>query len=40
MAEKSRTIPSFTVGDYGAFALAGAMGCGITHGAMTPIDVI
>ncbi|OBA19836.1 hypothetical protein METBIDRAFT_208587 [Metschnikowia bicuspidata var. bicuspidata NRRL YB-4993] len=40
MAEKARTIPSFTIGDYGAFALAGAMGCGITHGAMTPIDVI
>lgn len=39
MAEK-KSIPSFTIGDYGAFALAGAMGCGITHGAMTPIDVV
>lgn len=40
MAEKQKTIPTFTVADYGKFALAGAMGCGITHGAMTPIDVI
>lgn len=40
MASKSKTIPTFTVGDYASFALAGAMGCGITHGAMTPIDVI
>ncbi|KAK6459448.1 mitochondrial phosphate carrier protein [Scheffersomyces xylosifermentans] len=34
------TIPQFSVGDYASFALAGAMGCGITHGAMTPIDVV
>lgn len=40
MAEKQKTIPTFTVADYGKFALAGAMGCGVTHGAMTPIDVI
>jgi len=33
-------IPQFTVGDYASFALAGAMGCGVTHGAMTPIDVV
>lgn len=39
MAEQ-RVLPTFTIKDYGAFALAGAMGCGITHGAMTPIDVI
>lgn len=35
-----KTIPTFTVKDYGSFALAGAIGCGVTHGAMTPIDVI
>lgn len=39
MAAKQE-LPTFTVGDYASFALAGAMGCGITHGAMTPIDVI
>lgn len=33
-------IPEFTVKDYASFALAGAMGCGLTHGAMTPIDVV
>ncbi|KAK6463808.1 mitochondrial phosphate transport protein [Scheffersomyces coipomensis] len=33
-------IPQFTIGDYASFALAGAMGCGVTHGAMTPIDVV
>lgn len=33
-------IPEFTVKDYASFALAGAMGCGVTHGAMTPIDVV
>ncbi|KAG7191640.1 mitochondrial phosphate carrier protein [Scheffersomyces spartinae] len=36
----SQQIPQFTLKDYGAFALAGAAGCGVTHGAMTPIDVI
>lgn len=40
MATKQKTIPNFTLKDYGSFALAGAMGCGVTHGAMTPIDVI
>ncbi|KAK6205204.1 mitochondrial phosphate transport protein [Scheffersomyces amazonensis] len=34
------SIPQFTIGDYASFALAGAMGCGVTHGAMTPIDVV
>ncbi|CAK7909228.1 mitochondrial phosphate carrier protein [[Candida] anglica] len=34
------TLPSFTIGDYASFALAGAIGCGATHGAMTPIDVV
>lgn len=33
-------LPAFTVGDYASFALAGAIGCGTTHGAMTPIDVV
>lgn len=33
-------LPQFTVKDYASFALAGAMGCGVTHGAMTPIDVV
>ncbi|CAI8506247.1 unnamed protein product [Pichia kudriavzevii] len=33
-------IPSFTVLDYSKFALAGAIGCGVTHGSMTPIDVV
>lgn len=37
---QAQAIPTFTVGDYASFALAGAMGCGLTHGAMTPIDVI
>ncbi|KAF3985732.1 hypothetical protein FT663_04842 [Candidozyma haemuli var. vulneris] len=41
MATKSEyKLPNYTVGDYASFALAGAMGCGITHGAMTPIDVV
>lgn len=35
-----RVLPTFTVKDYSSFALAGAVGCGVTHGAMTPIDVI
>lgn len=33
-------LPQYTLGDYASFALAGAMGCGVTHGAMTPIDVV
>ncbi len=35
-----KPLPVFTVTDYAKFALAGAVGCGVTHGAMTPIDVI
>ncbi|CAI5756850.1 unnamed protein product [Candida verbasci] len=35
-----KTIPAYTVGDYLSFAAAGAVGCGATHGAMTPIDVV
>ncbi|ODQ77518.1 hypothetical protein BABINDRAFT_10149 [Babjeviella inositovora NRRL Y-12698] len=34
------STPSYTVGDYARFALAGAIGCGVTHGSMTPIDVV
>ena len=37
---QSQTLPTYTVGDYASFALAGAIGRGVTHGAMTPIDVI
>jgi len=33
-------IPQFTPTDYGNFALAGAICATITHGAMTPIDVV
>lgn len=41
MATKAEyKLPDYTVGDYASFALAGAMGCGLTHGAMTPIDVV
>jgi solute carrier family 25 phosphate transporter 3 len=25
---------------YARFALAGALGCAITHGALTPVDVV
>jgi len=32
--------PDFTLKDYGIFMTAGALCCTITHGAMTPIDVI
>jgi solute carrier family 25 phosphate transporter 3 len=40
MAANQQKLPEFSVGDYASFALAGAMGCGVTHGAMTPIDVV
>ncbi|KAH9940451.1 mitochondrial carrier [Epithele typhae] len=33
-------IPQFTARDYSGFALAGALCCTVTHGAMTPIDVV
>lgn len=36
----SAVIPQYSVSDYSKFALAGAIGCGVTHGAMTPIDVV
>lgn len=40
MSAQTPTLPSYTVADYSKFALAGAIGCGVTHGAMTPIDVV
>lgn len=40
MATATPTLPQYSLGDYASFALAGAMGCGVTHGAMTPIDVV
>jgi len=33
-------VPDFTVKDYSTFFFAGALCCTITHGAMTPIDVV
>ncbi|KAG8700156.1 hypothetical protein FRC09_006143, partial [Ceratobasidium sp. 395] len=33
-------VPDFTTKDYSTFFLAGALCCTITHGAMTPIDVV
>jgi len=33
-------VPNFTSKDYSTFFLAGALCCTITHGAMTPIDVV
>lgn len=40
MSIEAAPVPNFTITDYAKFALAGAIGCGTTHGAMTPIDVI
>ncbi|EGV60337.1 mitochondrial phosphate carrier protein [Yamadazyma tenuis] len=40
MASSATGLPNYTATDYAKFALAGAIGCGVTHGAMTPIDVI
>ncbi|CCO33439.1 Mitochondrial phosphate carrier protein AltName: Full=Mitochondrial import receptor [Rhizoctonia solani AG-1 IB] len=33
-------VPDFSLKDYSTFFLAGALCCTITHGAMTPIDVV
>lgn len=33
-------VPQFTPSDYSKFFLAGALCCTVTHGAMTPIDVV
>ncbi|GCF00379.1 mitochondrial phosphate carrier protein [Zygosaccharomyces mellis] len=37
---KSVVIPQYSLTDYAKFALAGAIGCGSTHSAMVPIDVV
>ncbi|AOA61291.1 Mitochondrial phosphate carrier [Komagataella phaffii CBS 7435] len=34
------STPSYSLIDYGSFALAGAVGCGVTHGSLTPVDVV
>ena len=31
---------SFRLGNVCRFALAGALGCAVTHGALTPVDVV
>lgn len=36
----SHQIPNYSISDYSKFALAGAIGCGVTHSAMVPIDVV
>ncbi|GHJ88831.1 hypothetical protein NliqN6_5233 [Naganishia liquefaciens] len=36
----SALTPNFALKDYGIFFTAGALCCTITHGAMTPIDVV
>ncbi|CAL1712879.1 unnamed protein product [Somion occarium] len=40
--ERSRpfVVPQFTLKDYSSFFTAGALCCTITHGGMTPIDVV
>jgi solute carrier family 25 phosphate transporter 3 len=41
MAPSSTTAPPLSGIDlYSRFALAGAVGCSITHGALTPVDVV
>jgi solute carrier family 25 phosphate transporter 3 len=37
---QAAVIPQFTSKDYSSFFLAGALCCTITHGAMTPVDVV
>ncbi|TFK52578.1 mitochondrial carrier [Heliocybe sulcata] len=34
------SVPQFTLKDYSSFFLAGALCCTVTHGAMTPVDVV
>ncbi|KDQ62444.1 hypothetical protein JAAARDRAFT_76291 [Jaapia argillacea MUCL 33604] len=36
----STGVPQFTARDYSSFFFAGAICCTLTHGAMTPIDVV
>jgi solute carrier family 25 phosphate transporter 3 len=40
MSKTTPLVPQFTQKDYSTFFLAGALCCTITHGAMTPIDVV
>ncbi|KAH9841447.1 mitochondrial carrier domain-containing protein [Rhodofomes roseus] len=37
---KPFAVPQFTTKDYSSFFLAGALCCTVTHGGMTPIDVV
>lgn len=39
-ASKKLEVPQFTVKDYSSFFLAGALCATLTHGGMTPIDVV
>lgn len=36
----SSTVTQYSLSDYAKFGLAGAIGCGTTHSAMVPIDVV
>ena len=38
-AAAATTAPPQGIDLYSRFALAGALGCSITHGAFTPVDV-
>jgi len=40
LASGAFQVPQFTLKDYSSFFTAGALCCTITHGAMTPIDVV
>ncbi|EGO23819.1 hypothetical protein SERLADRAFT_470198 [Serpula lacrymans var. lacrymans S7.9] len=39
-SDNAFSVPQFTAKDYSSFFLAGALCCTVTHGAMTPIDVV
>ncbi|KAG1716059.1 hypothetical protein ID866_1085 [Astraeus odoratus] len=39
-ASQAAGVPQFSLRDYTSFFFAGALCCTITHGAMTPIDVV
>lgn len=38
--EKQATIAPTGASLYARFAVAGAIGCAVTHGALTPVDVV
>lgn len=40
MSAAAPVVPQYSLTDYAKFALAGAIGCGSTHSAMVPIDVV